>query len=58
MDAPIEIPNKDKPEYPIKTIEKRVSFKALYLKIVPLAKEDGCIFIPYEETTDEKRKEK
>ena len=54
----ITLPNPEKPEYPIRTKEYRTTFKAIWAMVLPAAKTDGCIFIPYEETTDEKRKQK
>ena len=54
----VERHNPAKPEYPIKTTELRIRFKHLFAQVLPAAKEDGCIFIPYEETTEAARQKK
>ena len=58
VEVEVKLPNPDKPEYPIITSEKRVTFKVLFNQVLPLAKEDGCVFIPYEETTEAARQKR
>ena len=52
----VKLPNPAKPEYPIITNVDIVTFKVLYQQVLPIAKEDGCLFVPYEETTEAARK--
>ena len=47
----VKLPNPDYPEYPIIIQEKRVAFKPIYESVYAEAKNDGCIWIPFEETT-------
>ena len=47
----IELPNKERPEYPIRKKEKRVAFKPLFDALYAEARADGCIWIPFEETS-------
>ena len=51
----IELPNLDRPEYPIKKKEKRVAFKPLFDALYAEARADGCIWIPFEETSPKKK---
>ena len=50
-DFELKLPNPDYPKYPIITSEKRVAFKPLFDAIYAEARADGCIWIPFEETS-------
>lgn len=50
-DFELKLPNPDYPKYPIITSEKRVAFKPLFDAIYAEARTDGCIWIPFEETS-------
>ena len=41
---------------PIKKTERRIKFKPLYLNFYDQAKNDGCIWVPFEETTSKTKK--
>ena len=50
-----EVPNPERPEYPIKKKENRVAFKPLFDALYAEARADGCIWIPFEETSPKKK---
>ena len=51
----LKLPNPEYPEYPIITQEKRVKFTPLYQALYAEARADGCIWIPFEETSPKKK---
>merc|ERR1712228_412456 len=52
------IVNPYKPKEKTKEMQKRVEFQPIYDMILAEAKEDGCIWIPYEVTEEENRRKK
>ena len=51
----LKLPNLEYPEYPIVTEERRVGFRALYDAVYAEARADGCIWIPFDETSPKKK---
>ena len=51
----LKLPNPNYPEYPIITQEKRIKFKPLYEAIYAEARSDGCIWVPFEETSPKRK---
>ena len=47
-----KMPNPKKPQYPIFVKEERINFRSLWSLILAAGKEDGCVWIPFEETTE------
>ena len=47
----LKLPNDSDPEHPFITEEKRVTFKPLFDAVYGEARSDGCIWIPFEETS-------
>ena len=52
----VEYPNPRDPVNPIKRTERRIKFKPLYLNFYDQAKSDGCLWVPFEETTNKVKK--
>ena len=50
-----KVPNLEYPEYPIIKTEKRVKFAPLYEIFYEQARNDGCIWISFEETSPKKK---
>lgn len=47
-----KVPNPKKPQYPLLVKEERINFRSLWSQILEAGKEDGCVWIPFEETTE------
>ena len=51
----LTLPNEEYPEYPIITQEKRIKFDPIYKALYAEARADGCIYIPFHETSPKKK---
>lgn len=55
QDFELKIPNPEYPDFPIIKKERRVTFAPLYKTFYEQARADGCIWIPFEETSPKKK---